>query len=244
MRAMKRAIAIATVVLCAQAVPVAHAAAEGALTVRLQGDSEANTFEIHLSADGRSYEIASVAPLEVGGGICVHPGGDMQQLVCEAPRISGFEVIGEVGDDVVEVGEEVPVPVTLSGGPGNDRLTGGGGDDELRGDAGFDRLSGGPGNDRISGGVGPDTISGGPGLDRLSGEEGLDVISGGPGDDRQAGGPGHDQLFGGSGNDWLNGGSGPDSIFGGPGDDTMIGGAEDTLVGGTGDNSVLPGPAR
>jgi len=121
---MKRAILIATAVLAAYVAALAHAA-EPPLTVLLAGGSEANMIEIALSPDGRSYVIDSVVPLDVGGNVCWHPEGHENELVCEAASIGGFEVNAGAGDDSVTVAREVAVPVTLRGGPGQDRLVGG-----------------------------------------------------------------------------------------------------------------------
>jgi Ca2+-binding RTX toxin-like protein len=84
--------------------------------------------------------------------------------------------------------------VTLSSGPGNDRLDATGWTK-----VGYLSMSGGDGND---------TLVGGPVGETLSGEAGADVIRGGggndatqadasvtPSDDTVAGGPGHDQLY-------------------------------------------------
>jgi Ca2+-binding RTX toxin-like protein len=162
---------------------VAHAdeRPEKSVNVVLAGDSAANTISIGVSADGRSYTIESGAPLEVGGTMCSHPEGDPTVLLCEAAPIAGFEVNGNGGDDTIVLGPTVPVPATLRGGPGDDRLVGGAGDD---------KLTGGPGNDTLVGHGGDDSLFGGPGSDRLFG---------GPGEDRLQGGPGDDLLLGGSG---------------------------------------------
>jgi Ca2+-binding RTX toxin-like protein len=181
---MKRMILIATVVLAAQAAMVARAA-EPPLTVLLAGGSEANTIEISLSPDGRSYLIDSVVQLEVGGNVCWHPDGQENQLVCEATSIGGFEVNAGGGDDSVTVAREVPIPVTLRGGPGQDKLVGG---------AGADKLVGGPGNDVLVGRDGADSLFGGPGDDRLVGCKGNDLLRGGSGEDTLLGGSGQNEL--------------------------------------------------
>ncbi len=181
---MKRAILIAITVLSAQAATVARAA-EPQLTVLLAGGAETNTISIGLSPDGRSYVIDSVAPLEVGGDVCAHPEGQPNELVCEAARIGGFEVNAGGGDDSVTVAREVPAPVTLRGGPGNDRLVGG---------AGGDKLIGGAGDDTLIGRAGSDSLYGGPGNDRLVGGSGDDVLHGASGEDTLLGGSGQNVL--------------------------------------------------
>jgi hypothetical protein len=176
---MKRAILIAMTVLASCAAP-AHASEPG-LNILLTGDAEANSFGIGLSVDGTSYTISSSAPLEVGGNLCTHPEGNVYMLSCPAPQIASFEVNAGPGDDAVQLAGDVPVPVTLRGESGNDRLVGGAGDDKLIGGAGNDSLYGRAGNDWLFGGPGNDRLLGGPGDDTLKGGPGVDVLTGGPG---------------------------------------------------------------
>jgi RTX calcium-binding nonapeptide repeat (4 copies) len=177
---MKKALLIASMVLVAQAAALAHAA-EPSLNVLLAGGAEANPISIALSPDGRSYEIESIAPLEVGGDVCSHPEGKENELLCEAASIAGFEVNAGGGDDVVNVARAVAIPVTLRGGPGNDKLLGGAGADKLIGGAVDDVLVGRAGNDSLFGGPGNDRLIGGSGDDALHGEAGEDVLVGGTG---------------------------------------------------------------
>jgi Ca2+-binding RTX toxin-like protein len=190
---MKRAILTAMTVLVAWAAPTAHAT-ESSVTVLLAGGSEADTITIGLSLDGRAYVIDSPVPLEVGGSVCWHPDAQVNELICEATAIGGFEVNAGGGDDSIVVAAAVPVPVTLRGGPGGDRLVGG---------LGSDKLVGGPGDDVLVGNVGKDLLFGGPGDDHLTGGPDYDVLRGGPGEDALAGGPGPDLLDGGSGRNQL-----------------------------------------
>lgn len=181
---MKKLLLIAVAALVGALAPVAQATErppEKSINVVLAGDNLANTISIGLSADGRQYTIESATPLEVGGEICWHQEGNERTLLCEAAAIAGFEVNGNGGDDTIVLAPTVPVPATLRGGPGDDKLYGG---------AGNDKLVGGPGNDILSGRGGNDSLFGGPGEDQLSG---------GPGDDKLFGGPGMDVLLGGSG---------------------------------------------
>jgi Ca2+-binding RTX toxin-like protein len=173
--------AVATV---AAAAPVAAANpehAEKSVNVVLAGDALGNSISIGVSADGRTYTIESASPLEVGGDICWHPEGQEDMLLCEAAPIAGFEINGNGGDDTLVLSATVPVPATLRGGPGDDKLLGGAGDD---------KLIGGPGDDKMGGRAGNDWLYGG---------EGADHLYGGAGDDKLFGGPGADLLFGGSG---------------------------------------------
>jgi Ca2+-binding RTX toxin-like protein len=181
---MTRAILIAATLLAAQTAPVAHAE-ERSLNVLLTGGPEANMIHVELSPDGRSYVIDSIVSLEVGGNVCQHPGGNPNELVCEAASISSFEVNAGGGGDSVVFSSKVPVPVTLRGGPGDDRLVGG---------AAPDKLIGGAGNDILIGRANMDWLIGGPGEDRLFGGAGSDVLRGGPGLDVLVGGSGHNEL--------------------------------------------------
>lgn len=177
---MKRALFIAITVLAAGSVAPAHAS-ERSLNLLLASGPEDNAITIALSADGRGFVIDSVAPLEVGGGICSHPEGMPNEIVCEAAAIGSFEVNANGGNDSVIVGKGVPVPVTLRGGPGDDRLVGGGGNDKLLGGAGNDVLVGRAGNDWIAGSAGDDKLVGGSGDDKLLGGPGANTLLGGSG---------------------------------------------------------------
>lgn len=177
---MKKAILIAISILATQAPLLAHA--EGSpVTVLLAGGQQANMIGISLSSDGRNYVIDSIVPLEVGGAVCSNPPEKPNELICQAASIGGFEVNAGAGDDSVGVAGNVPVPVTLRGGGGADRLTGGGGADKLVGGAGDDHLSGRGGADMLYGGSGDDVLVGGSGNDVLRGGAGQDTLIGGSG---------------------------------------------------------------
>jgi Ca2+-binding RTX toxin-like protein len=180
---MKKSILILSVLLAALAAPVAHA--ETTYTVVLAGGSAQNSIHIWLSADGRRYVIDSAVPLEVGGSVCENPPGTPTELTCKAPLVSAFEINCGEGDDWVLVSSAIELPVTMRGGPGNDKLIGG---------------------------SGPDKLVGGEGNDLLAGRGGSDVLYGGPGNDELLGGPGNDVLRG-SGTDVMNGGSGHNTLI-------------------------------
>jgi hypothetical protein len=182
---MKKAILIVAVMLAVLPATFARATV-GPVTLLISGDSEDSRLTISLSPDGRRYEILSSAPLEVGGNLCHHPGEDPNALVCEAPPIAGFEVNAGGGSDQVNFTSDIPVPVTVRGGPGRDRLSGGNVSD---------KLVGGPDNDVVDGRRGDDWIFGGPGADKLLGGSGNDQMRGGPDQDQMIGGPGQNQLI-------------------------------------------------
>jgi Ca2+-binding RTX toxin-like protein len=181
---MKKAILILLATLAA--LPASFADAEpGPVNLLISGGNENNAFHVSLSADGRNYLILSTIALEVGGDICTHPEEIPNELSCKAPAIAGFEVNAGGGSDSVLFTSDIPVPVTIRGGPGNDKLSGGGA---------ADKIIGGPGDDLLIGRRGDDWILGGPGVDRL------------------IGGPGNDQLRGGPDKDYLDGGSGQNEL--------------------------------
>lgn len=181
---MKRILLISLGLLALLA-PSSAPASQPTFTVLLAGGNETNNIRIWLSSDGRQYVIDSMVELEVGGSVCAHPEAKLNELLCDAPSIAGFEVNGGGGEDRVTVAREVSIPVTMRGGPGNDFLLGG---------TGSDKIVGGSGDDRLIGGDGADLIYGGPGSDVLIGGLGDDLLRGGPGEDTLTGGPGSDSA--------------------------------------------------
>ncbi len=178
-------VAVAAVAVSASAATpsprLATPVAEHSVNLVLAGSPGNDRITIELSADGRSYEIESATPLEVGSPVCAHPGKRPEALLCEAAPIAGFEINTGAGDDVVTLGRTVPVPATIRGGEGNDVLTGGAGADKLIGGPGNDELIGRAGNDLLIGGSGNDTLIGGPGDDILRGGSGQNIEVGGSG---------------------------------------------------------------
>jgi Ca2+-binding RTX toxin-like protein len=182
---MKRAILIAMALIVALAAPLAHAE-EPTLNMLITGGEERDVLSVKLSSDGRDYVIDSLSPLEVGGAVCTHPEGYENRLLCGATAISGFEVNAGGGNDSVTISPKVQIPVTLRGGPGDDRLYGG---------AAADKLVGGTGDDTLIGRSGDDALYGGEGNDMLFAGPGDDVIRGGPGENQIVGGPGHNTIL-------------------------------------------------
>jgi len=182
---MKKAILIAMLLLAA--VPVTLADAEtGPVNLLISGGPENSGLNISLSPDGREYVILSTVPLEVGGDLCSHPEERPAELDCKAAAIAGFEVNAGGGSDFVFFTSDIPVPVTIRGGPGGDKLDGGGASD---------KIIGGPDDDTLTGRRGADWILGGPGRDRLVGGAGDDMLRGGPERDKLIGGPGENILI-------------------------------------------------
>lgn len=193
--ALNKTLLIAIALLAALAGPAASSAerrahernleTEPTWTILLVGGSEDNRIRISLSLDGRSYEIDSKAVLEAPENVCAHPPGAPTQLACEATRVAGFEVNAGDGDDDIVL-HQVPVPATLRGGAGDDRLLG---------STKADKLIGGSGDDALIGRGGDDAMFGGPGSDRLFGRGGADTLRGGPGKDRIVPGSGRDDFL-------------------------------------------------
>ncbi|MGN6276134.1 MAG: calcium-binding protein [Solirubrobacterales bacterium] len=177
---MKKALLTVLTVIAALTATAAHAEG-GPVTLVLAGGAENNFIRISLSSDGRNYVIQSRVALETGGDLCSHPEGRSNELLCEAPAIAGFEVNVEGGNDTVILASDIPIPATLRGGPGDDKLIGGGVADKIIGGSGNDFLSGRRGDDLLLGGPGDDKLIGGPGNDELRGGPGVDVLNGGPG---------------------------------------------------------------
>jgi Ca2+-binding RTX toxin-like protein len=98
--------------------------------------------------------------------------GDWSEVICADPK--AIVVQAGDGDENITLSSDLPVPVTVDGGPGNDWIRGG---------DGADTFLGGPGNDRLEGYKGNDTLDGGDGDDELSGYAGADHLTGGPGND-------------------------------------------------------------
>jgi Ca2+-binding RTX toxin-like protein len=182
----KKSTILISLILLAAAFAAPARAEAGPLTLVVAGSGGNDNFHFSLSPDGREYLILSAAPLEVGGDLCSHPREQANELACKAPAISGFEVNSGAGSDTVVFTSDIPVPATIRGGPGSDRLTGGGASD---------KIIGGPGADVLAGQGGDDWILGGPGQDRLLGGTGNDQLRGGSGEDTLVGGPGHDFLL-------------------------------------------------
>jgi RTX calcium-binding nonapeptide repeat (4 copies) len=105
------------------------------------------------------------------------------QVFCSRQRIARLNI--DLGEREDSASISVPMPVTLLGGPGSDRLQLGPGDDRLQGDDGNDEVAGGGGDDVLDGGLGYDRLDGGDGGDRLVSADGLaDRVLCGAGADR------------------------------------------------------------
>ncbi len=160
-------------------------------------------------------------------------------------QVTGINISGGNGNDIVTLDPAVTLPGTLDGGNGSDQLFGGSGDDLMDGGNGKDILHGGAGNDTESGGNANDTVDGEAGDDSLDGGNGKDLLDGGDGNDDCHGGAGNDRIAGGVGNDALHGEAGKDDLTGDDGDDAMDGGTgNDLLDGGVGNDNLVGGVGK
>ena len=176
-------------------------------------------------------------------------------------QVTSVRILADSGDDTINIGSGLAVPVNINGGQGADTISvadavggpvtvdAGDGDDTV---SGASNVTAGNGNDTVSGastvtaGSGDDTVTGTLGADNLNGAAGSDVLTGLGGNDTLAGGTEDDKLFGGTGSNTLTDGSGNDLVdlsenalplnyTTGGGDDTVIGTLfPDTLTGSSG----------
>ncbi|HEY7116284.1 MAG TPA: hypothetical protein VH475_06850, partial [Tepidisphaeraceae bacterium] len=231
---------------------LATATGGGVLRLNIGPNAAARQFGDHADGD----EVYTISPGSTPDAISIQAFGFTQEYT-GVTRIVGD---GGAGNDNIIIKDGVNIPVSFTGGDGDDSLfasaadstlDGGLGNDQLRGGAGNDCLTGGDGddvvlgmagNDRADGGTGDDDVEGGDGNDTLTGGTGQDVLSGGAGDDNLDGGDDADDLSGGDGTDILTGGLGDDNLDGEAGNDLLQGNdGNDHLTGGTGNDTALGG---
>jgi uncharacterized protein GlcG (DUF336 family) len=87
--------------------------------------------------------------------------------------VAAINIQTDGGNDVIHVADNLPIPVTIDGGAGNDKLGGG---------AGNDTLLGGAGRDLLQGRGGADTLDGGAGADKLVHVQSADLVAADPAD--------------------------------------------------------------
>jgi Ca2+-binding RTX toxin-like protein len=210
---------------------------------------------------GAGNDIVAIRHLDRGAVVFV----DGLSTAFPIDDVRRVEMVGNAGDDALEVDFSFPWPALLDGGAGVDRLSGGAGEDTLLGGDGNDGLFGrrggdlilaGPGDDNVDGFSGDDTIDGGPGADHLHAGNENDTIDYSSrtnplrlvhrefaSDAEGEVGEG-DQLFsfervlGGAGDDFIAIGH---TIHGGGGNDTLVGSTRDDQLFGDGGNDDLNG---
>ena len=163
-----------------------------------------------------------------------YPVGEVQSITVQALD----------GDDSVDIAPGLGIPVTASGGAGNDVISDGDGSNTLNGDGGNDQIFAGAGDNTVADGTGDDlvdlsqnsfalsyttgggndTVLGSPFDDAITGSSGADRLEGRNGDDTLDGNPGNDELFGQEGSDTIvwNNGDGSDIIAGGAGESDLV----------------------
>jgi Ca2+-binding RTX toxin-like protein len=135
----------------------------------------------------------------------------------------------EFGGDGLLLGTALNIPVTLSGGDGDDTLRGGAAGDSFAGGAGEDVVTYDDRSAAVSAGLNGAADDGASGEGDLIGTD-VEDLTGGAGNDTLTGDLRGNVLAGGAGNDVVTGGRGDDTLTGGPGNDTVSAGAgDDTL---------------
>ncbi|MET8151304.1 hypothetical protein ACIBSW_31805 [Actinoplanes sp. NPDC049668] len=179
------------------------------------------TNKVVATRSGNAVTIDDVVAVKPGKGCKKIDKTKVRCTTRKAPvRIRVY--LGAKNDSVVN---KTDLPMTASGGDGNDRITGGPRADLLSGGAGKDQIWGGGGGDRVDGGDSADRLHGGAGNDFLNGGLGNDFLYGEAGNDNISGEQGNDKEYGGAGQDWLHqnpipsSSTGADLISGGSGVD-------------------------
>ncbi len=135
---------------------------------------------LNARADASAQDADVTLPVPVAGEVflrAVAKGGNDTVSALGGPAFSGPAVANRL---------------SLTGGPGDDRLLGGRGNEFLNGEDGNDLLRGGRGRDRLAIGAGRDIAKGGKGSDQI---ENRDFGSGDDlSPDRVLGGPGNDNI--------------------------------------------------
>jgi hypothetical protein len=165
------------------------------------------------------------------------------------------------GDDTFAGGDNVNIPMQISGGAGNDVLKGGGRNDTMNGDAGNDTLDGRGGDDDMRGGAGSDTVDysdrtnslvlslddvandGGSGAhDNIHSD--IENVRGGQNDDVITGSAANNVIQGMGGTDQITGQGGDDAIYGGlsSSGDVPANHGTDVIDGGDGNDAIFAAP--
>jgi hemolysin type calcium-binding protein len=140
--------------------------------------------------------------------------------VCPLRGVGSIEVTMGPSNDMVEVLNRLPVPLTVHLGDGSDKFIGNGEPDTCYSEGSRrNRCVGGGGDDICITGQQNSDCVGGPGDDYCRHGAGSDGCWGGPGNDVCRMGPGQDGCHGDSGRDLLYGGPSADKLYGGGGRD-------------------------
>ena len=176
--------------------------------------------------------------------------GQTTSSTFDRTRVKSIAINLSDGADTVIMGR-LPIPATINGGKGNDRISAGAGNDRINGQGGDDYIFGGDGKDTVDGGSQGDDMFGGGGRDTVDYSARTAPLTIGLGtlpDDGEAGEGDNvrsdfEVVLGGAGSDNIShSGTRPINLYGNAGNDTLIGGiAGDYLVGGPGNDSLVGG---
>jgi Ca2+-binding RTX toxin-like protein len=222
-------------------------------TVTVTGDATVN--QVSVNDTGSFVFVDDTTAGETPGSGCETDPVLTTRVRCskQSGVVTTIDVSLFGGNDIL-TSTGLDMPLSVSGGDGNDDLTGGTQRDILNGDAGDDSLDGRGLNDDLNGGADIDTADydgavdlnvslDGVANDGAVGENdnvqtenvrtagGSDTLTGDGNANRLEGDVGNDTLDGGGGADTLNGGDGNDVLIGGAGGDVLSGGL------GTGDTA-------
>src|SRR4051812_21869773 len=146
-------------------------------------EGEAGADEV-LVTNGAADDQMSVAALGAGRTLFARSNNPFS---VDMGTVEKLTITSFAGNDVLNTGPGVTLPMDVDAGPGADAITTGdgadvinGGDDGdvLNGGAGGDRIVGQRGNDTLNGNAGDDTLvwNNGDGNDKMNGNEGFDRI--------------------------------------------------------------------
>ncbi len=155
----------------------------GGTSINIQGGDKNDNITVTRKGDLVTITSSSGLAARVDGKVQPKARGNTVKFRVKGP-LDSVSIDGGAGNDRLKVkGFTADVPVTLSGGDGNDRLTGGKGNDVLNDGAGNDVLNGGGGDDGLTNSEGRDRLRGGAGNDLLvsSSIDRGDLLDGGAG---------------------------------------------------------------
>jgi Ca2+-binding RTX toxin-like protein len=139
---------------------------------------EKNYFGFYKEGGRLAVSDSGAGSINYPAGTC-EPGWVSYVVVCDMPTSISASL--DDRDDIADGSKEITIPQSFDGGAGPDTL---------RHDAFAPNpitLSGGPGDDKVTGGAGPDVLNGGDGVDELTGRDSADQLYAGPGNDKLLG---------------------------------------------------------
>ena len=233
---LARTVALACLLLlalCAAPAAAATVAVSDGVLTYAAGRFEPNTVTL-AAAPGGGIALTDAAALTA-------PACAVVDRTATCPAVTSVVVDADDFTDVVTVGADVTVPVTVSDGSGNDTVRGGGGLLTVVNGSGNDAFTAGPGGAVFRTGSGRDVFTGSTGPDLVDYSAASRAVTAtvdgaandgvsreydtvGAGIDRILGSPYHDRLVGGAAGERLEGGAGDDALDGGAGADRLEGG--------------------